>query len=179
VSDRPGDLDDASTRRRWTPTGVALVLAIVAIAAMWVYILGPWRSREVPTTLEDRTYAERAEPLCVAAQARIAALPPAASATTPEERADVLDAANDIVAGLVAELHRIEPSVDADRQYVDQWMADWDSYLESRRRYANVLASGRDDRFAVQAEGGHPITERMDGFADLNQMSSCRVPLDV
>jgi hypothetical protein len=178
VSDRPPDLDDTAGRH-WTPTGIALVVAVIAIIAMWAYILGPWRSREVPTTLEDLTYAERAEPLCAAAQARIDELPPAATARTPQERAEVLDDANAIVAALVAVLHEINPLVAADRQYVDQWMADWDSYLDSRLAYASTLASGLDDRFSVEAEHGRPITQRMDGFADLNDMPSCFVPLDV
>ena len=64
----------------------------------------------------------------------------------------MLEDANDIVAGLVADLHGIDPAVAADRQYVDQWMADWDSYLQSRRAYAAVLAGGRDEQFTVQAE---------------------------
>ncbi len=179
MSDTRPELDDANAKRRWTPTGIALIVAVVAIVAMWAYILGPWRSREVPTTLEDLTYAARVEPVCAAAQARIEQLPPAATATSPQERAEVLDDANDVVAALVADLHEIDPVVAADRQYVDQWMADWDSYLQSRREYARVLASGRDERFAVQAENGHPITQRMDGFADLNDMPSCFVPLDV
>jgi hypothetical protein len=175
----PPELDDTDAGRRWTPTAIALVVAVVLIIAMWVYILGPWRNREVPTTLEDLTYAARVEPVCTAAQARIEELPPAATATSPQERAEVLDDANDIVAGLVADLHEIDPAVAGDREYVDQWMADWDSYLQSRRAYAAVLASGRDEQFTVQAESGHPITQRMDGFADLNDMPSCFVPLDV
>jgi Na+-transporting methylmalonyl-CoA/oxaloacetate decarboxylase gamma subunit len=178
MSDTPRELD-TDAGHRWTPTGVALLVAVIAIIAMWVYILGPWRNREVPTTLEDLTYAERVEPVCAAAQARVEELPPAATAANPQERAEVLDEANDIVAGLVADLHEIDSVVAADRQFVDQWMADWESYLQSRREYASVLASGRDERFTVQAENGHPITQRMDGFADLNDMPSCFVPLDV
>jgi hypothetical protein len=178
VSDRPPDLDDTAGHH-WTPTGIALVVAVIAIIAMWVYILGPWRDRKVPTTLEDLTYAERVEPICAASQARIEELPPAATATSPQQRAEVLDEANEIVAALVDDLREIEPLVAEDQQYVDQWMADWTSYLASRREYARILASGRDDRFRVEAEGGHPITQRMDGFADLNDMPSCFVPLDV
>jgi hypothetical protein len=179
VTDRRPELDDTDAKSRWTPTGIALIVAVIAIIAMWAYILGRWRNREGPTTLVDLTYSERAERLRAAARARIDELPPAATASTPQERAEVLNDANEIVAGLVADLHEVEPLVAADQQYVDQWMADWDSYLASRRAYASILASGRDDRFTVEAENGHPITQRMDGFADLNDMPSCFVPLDV
>ena len=84
-----------------------------------------------------------------------------------------------MVADLVASLHALQPKVADDRQYTDQWLDDWDGYLASRQAYAKVLATGKDARFAVQAEGGHPVTERMDGFAVLNHMPSCQVPLDV
>jgi hypothetical protein len=165
---------------RWTPTAIGLLVAVILIALMWAYILSPWSKRgDVPTTLKDTSYTAAAERLCAASQAKINELPKAATAESPEERAAVLTQANGLVDDLVTQLHALQPKVDADREFVDQWMADWDSYLGSRRAYARVLASGKDDRFAVQAEGGHPVTERMDGFAVLNDMPSCQVPLDV
>ena len=54
-----------------------------------------------------------------------------------------------MVADLVKQLQALEPKVTEDRQFTDQWLADWDSYLASRRRYASMLATGKDDRFTV------------------------------
>ncbi|HEY4333399.1 MAG TPA: hypothetical protein VGM78_12540 [Ilumatobacteraceae bacterium] len=165
---------------RWTPTTVALLVAVILIVMMWAYILSPWsKTGDLPTTLKDKTYAATAEPLCAATQAQIAELPKAFTAGSPEERASVLTQADAMVATLVKQLHGLEPKVEQDRQFTDQWLADWDSYLTSRQRYAAILATGEDERFTVEAEGGHPITERMDGFAMLNNMPSCQVPLDV
>ena len=175
-------MSDSETRSgfRWTPTSIGLFVAVILIVMMWAYILSPWsKTGDVPTTLQDKTYAAQAEQLCAATQARIAELPPANTAKSPEERAGVLKQADAMVAELVHELHALQPKVTDDRQYTEQWLSDWDSYLASRQRYTAILATGEDARFTVQAEGGHPITERMDGFATLNNMPSCQVPLDV
>ena len=175
-------MSDNETRSgfRWTPTSVGLLIAVVLIILMWAYILSPWsKTGPVPTTLEDKGYATQAEQLCAATQAQIAELPKANTAKSPEERAGVLKQADGMVADLVNELHALQSKHADDRQFTDQWLADWDSYLASRQRYAAILATGEDERFTVEAEGGHPITERMDGFATLNKMPSCQVPLDV
>lgn len=164
----------------WTASSVGLLVAVLLIALMWAYILSPWSKRgDTPTTLKDTSYTAAAEEICATSQAKIAELPKAETAKSPEERATVLTEANGLVADLVTQLHALQPKVEDDRQFTDQWIADWDSYLASREAYARLLASGKDDRFAVEAEGGHPITERMDGFALLNDMPSCQVPLDV
>jgi hypothetical protein len=165
---------------RWSAGAIGLLVAVILIALMWAYILSPWsKTGDLPTTLKDKSYAATAEPLCAATQTKIDALPKAYTAESPEDRAAVLTKADAMVAILVKQLHGLEPKVAEDRQFTDQWLADWDSYLASRVRYASILATGKDDRFTVEAEGGHPITERMDGFAVLNEMPSCQVPLDV
>ena len=165
---------------RWTAGSVGLLVAVILIALMWAYILSPWSKHgDTPTTLKDASYTAAAEQICAASQTKINALPKADTAESPEDRARVLTEANGLVGDLVTRLHALQPKVEADRQFTDQWLTDWDSYLASREAYARILASGKDERFAVQAEGGHPITERMDGFALLNDMPSCQVPLDV
>jgi hypothetical protein len=170
----------SDTKFRWTASSVALLVAVILIALMWAYILSPFSKHgEAPTTLKDTSFTAAAEQACAAAEADIAKLPKAETAETAEQRASVLTEANAIVADLVKNLEAIEPKAAQDRQFTDQWLADWTSYLASRQAYAQLLATGKDSRFAVQAEGGHPITERMDGFALLNNMPSCQTPLDV
>lgn len=171
---------EAKSGFRWTASSIGLLVAVILIALMWGYILSPWSKHgDPPTTLEDTSYTAAAEQICATSQAKINALPKAITAKSPEDRAQVLTQANSLVADLVTQLHALQPKVDADRRFTDQWLADWDSYLASREAYARLLASGKDDQFTVQAEGDHPITERMDGFALLNSMPSCQVPLDV
>ena len=173
-------MSETKTGFKWTPTSIGLLVAVILIMLMWAFILSPWSKRgDVPTTLKDTTYTAAAEQACAATQASIKELPKAETASSPEERAGVLQQANAMVADLVASLHALQPKVADDRQYTDQWLEDWDGYLASRQAYAKVLATGKDARFTVQAEGGHPVTERMDGFAVLNHMPSCQVPLDV
>lgn len=180
MSDKGAEDNATKSGFRWTASSVGLLVAVILIALMWAYILSPWSKHgDTPTTLEDTSYTAAAEQICATSEVKINALPKAQTAKSPEERAQVLTQANALVADQVTQLHALRATVEADRHYTDQWMADWDSYLASREAYARLLASGKDDRFTVQAEGGHPITERMDGFAMLNEMPSCQVPLDV
>ncbi len=114
---------------------------MILIALMWAYILSPFSKHgDPPTTLKDATFTAAAEQACTTAEADIAKLPKAETAESPEQRAEVLTEANAIVADLVQSLRAIEPKVEQDRQFTDQWLADWDSYA---RVEAGVRAAAR------------------------------------
>jgi len=174
----PMDAGAGLARRvRWYH--VVLVVVLLGIAAMWIYGLF-FAPTTNPNRLADRAWAARNDALCAGAEQRLGALPPARSSTTPRERADVLDQANLIVAGLVDALGANTVSGSSrDQHLVGLWLADWGTYLGDRRDYATILHQGLDRPFAVTLKDGAPITERLDGFADANSMLKCETPLDV
>ena len=170
--------EPASARRfRWYHGVLAFVLFLIAL--MWIYAFF-FASGKNTNRVADRSWAARNEQICAGAKAKIDALPPARTAKTPAERAGVLDVANSLVADLVNSLKANKIVGTArDGHLVDLWLADWDLYLSNRRDYAAVLHQNLDKAFAVSLRDGTPITERLDGFADINDMASCETPGDV
>ena len=167
----------APSTRAWTRALVVLVC--LAIVGFWIYVfaLGPEDNEE--SRVGDEGFRAAAEARCAAAQAEIAALPPAYTATSPQDRAVVLAQANAVVDAMVADLRAMTPTDERDRSLVGQWLDDYDAYAAARRAHQEKLARGEDPQFAVPAVGGAPLTRRMDAFAEVNDMSSCEVPLDV
>jgi hypothetical protein len=163
-----------------------LVLVVLALAAMWVYVL--FIGKEVsPNRLEDQGWAEQAEPVCATAAARVGALPSARSFAGIEpldealrQRAEVGQEATDLVAAQVAALRGLPPPTGPnDGALLTAWFADWDTYLGDRADHVAEWRAGRDRPFAeTEADTGGPISDRMDALAKENGMPSCVVPRD-
>ena len=170
--------EDRLTRIGFVLAGGVVVLSL----AFWVWAFGPWVSRENPDRLEGRAFPERAEVICSDANDAIDALPEARTATSPQERAPVVEQANDLLAAMVADLRSTSAATAnaEDAVLIGLWLDDYETFVEDRREHAAKLASGQDVQLSVTAipEVG-PIDKRIDGFARVNDMESCTVPLDV
>jgi hypothetical protein len=64
-------------------------------------------------------------------------------------------------------------------EIVPQWEADYRTYLEDRREYADRLRGGADVAFTETAVDGIPISDKVEVFAGDNQMPSCAPPHDL
>jgi hypothetical protein len=171
--------------------GVGTILAVsvlVATFGFWVWAFSPWAPRENPDRLEDREFAESAEQRCSLTLVRIAEIPSARAAETPAERADQVELATLEVEAMVTDLRGLAEGVvdQTEQDILAQWFADWDQYVADRWAHVERLRSasgdtpGRDLAFVVSAVVGTGIyTERLDGFARVNDMDSCLVPGDV
>jgi hypothetical protein len=170
--------EDRLTRIGFVLAGGVVVLSL----AFWVWAFGPWVSRENPDRLESRAFPERAEVICGEANDAIDALPDARTATSPQDRALVVEEANDILAAMVDDLRATpEATVNPDDAVlIGLWLDDYTTFVEDRREHAAKLAAGEDVQLTVTAipEVG-PIDGRIDGFARVNDMDACEVPLDV
>jgi hypothetical protein len=159
---------------------VVASVVVVAMLAMWGYVLylafGPGRS-DPPDRLEDPTFARAAEERCSAALDRIAALPLAVEAETPEARAEVLDEANGHLDEMLDDLAVLAPAGE-EGDLVDAWLADWRTYLQDRADYAADLREDPDARLLVTPKGGDQITDYLDAFAQDNRMPACSTPTD-
>jgi hypothetical protein len=163
----------------------AVVVVVSALAAMWVYAF--FIADTSPADrLHDRAWAAQAQATCQPVAAQIAALPPARQFAdiVPKsaallQRAPVVDRATDLLAQMVGQLRRTAPSDHDDQDLVTAWLADYDSYLASRRAHTATWRAGQDPRFAVVEVDGQPIDGRMNDFADNNGMPSCETPGDL
>jgi hypothetical protein len=172
--------------RRWGLGRLAVLGAVVGLVAMWAYVVylavGPGRQPPIDR-LDDPAFAEAAEPRCAAAVEAVDELPVAAAVDTAEERAEVLDEANDIFEDMLDDLEGMLDLVPAgeQRERAEAWLSDWRTYLGDRRAYAEALRVDPEARLLVsekEGEGRH-VTGWIDEFAKANRMPSCATPTDV
>jgi hypothetical protein len=176
---------DAAEGWRWTPTRVVLAGVVVALVAMWVYVLylafGPGRQPPIDR-LDDPAFAQAAEARCAAAVASVDDLPVASETPTAAERAAVLEEADATFAAMLDDVEgmlRLVPAGDQ-RRRAAEWLADWRTYLGDREAYADALRADPGARLLVSEKPGEgrQITGWIDEFALANRMESCATPTD-
>ena len=187
----PAGTDDDATaaddrpRRRWGPTRVVLTLVVIALVAMWGYVVylafGPGRQPPIDR-LDDPAFAEAGEERCAEALDAVDELPVASEAPDAATRADVLDRADAVFAAMLDDLDGmvdLAPAGDQ-RRRATEWLADWRTYLGDRVAFADALRTDPDARLLVsEKEGeGQQITGWIDEFAKANRMPSCVTPTD-
>jgi hypothetical protein len=79
---------------------------------------------------------------------------------------------------MVDDLEPLAPDGE-DGEVVAEWIADWRTYLQDRRTYAEALREDPDARLFVTAKDHEQVTEYIDGFAADNDMPACATPIDV
>ncbi len=174
----------ATPRRRGPRVGTILAgLIAVSMIGMWVWVFafhlgGTWRDQQ-PGQLDDPTFAVAAEPVCAATMSELAQLPPAWETDTPATRSDAIDESVVILNDMVAELSTLPTGTD--QEAVDEWIADWQTYVEDRADYAKRLRADPSARFYVTQSDRdrRQITLAIDKFAETNAMPSCETPADL
>ena len=183
-ADEP-EVPEVAERRRWTPARVVLTLVVLAMLAMWVYVLflafGPGRQPPIDR-LDDPAFAEAGEARCAEAVAAVDRLPVASESETAADRAEVLAQADAIFADMLDDLDAsvdLAPAGDQ-RRRAAEWLADWRTYLGDREAYAEALRTDPEARLLVSEKPGEgrQITGWIDEFAKANRMPSCVTPTD-
>lgn len=177
---------DASRTRRGARR--LLVVAVIAsFVGIWGYVmyLSFFEGRAEPRDrLDDTRFTAAAEETCSEFRADFDRLPLASEVDSPEERADLLDEATDGLEVMVTRLEGLVPPRDQDEaRAVDRWLADYRTYLQDRREYADAQRDPTNERydrpFTVTDRGGFQIDVIIDDFARINYMESCEAPNDV
>jgi hypothetical protein len=167
--------------RRARATRGVLVVIVVAMVAMWGYVVylafGPGR-QDPPDRLDDPSFAPAAQIRCDAALDAVAALPRAGEVRTPAERADVVEAANQVFAAMLVDLEALAPDGE-DGRIVRAWLGDWRTYLGDREAYAAAVRDDPEARLYVSARDHEQVTEYVEAFAADNHMPACAPPNDV
>jgi hypothetical protein len=175
----------SDTRRTLRRFGViAIVLSFVGIWGYVMYLTFFEGRAEPRDRLDDTDFTAAAEEACAESNAFFADLPFANEVSSPEERADLLDEASDELEVLVSRLEGLVPPRDADEATaVQRWLADYRTFIQDRREYADAQRDPSSDRydqpFAVTDRGGFQIDVLIDDFAGINDMPSCETPNDV
>ena len=177
---------DGGPRRNppWLPKNRAgatvAVVALLVMGGFWIWAFSPLAPSGHPDVLHNVVFTHNAEDICARAVAAADRLPQAAEATGPEDRSTQITTATIVFADMLGELHgAADEVVGSDAELLDAWLADWDTYLDDRRAYAETLAGGSDPPFTVTARDGEAVTGYIDIFAEVNSMPSCATPGDV
>ena len=173
-------------KRKITVWTVVIGVALVAIAAMWIYafFFANVKSSDI---MPDKAWVARAEAACAAVKPKIAAQPAAITFKniTPRsealrQRADVADKVTGYVRELVTTLKADKPGDAASLNLATLWLAEYDVYIKDRDAHVAQFRAGNDPPFAeTPNDKGAPGSVRMDTFVRLNRMPSCQVPLDL
>ena len=158
-----------------------IVLAVLCVA-FWVAIYA-WTliadHGDPPDHLSDRAFPEAAEPVCAAAMAEVESFGRATAVETIEERADLVERQDAVLAALVADLRRLPLPDGEEGGWVREWLDDWQTHVEDRERWAARLHAGEDPPFVETPKGNDRVSEAVDHFAEVNDMPSCATFNDV
>ena len=173
------DVEEHQGRRTWF--WVTLV-CVAALMGGWAYLIFFYDPGLLIDELADKTFPTQAEEVCAAAVAQLDTLPPANLATSADDRADTVEQSNVILADMVDDLRPLVPTGPAKVVAgVNEWLDDWDTYIGNRVEYAGNLRDDSEARFLESTKGTSTkgITRAINGFAEVNGMTSCTSPADL
>jgi hypothetical protein len=175
--------DPRLQRRRKRATRVQLVVLVLNLV-FWGAILGWTLLRDPsaylpPDRLTDRALPATAEGRCVDGRSEIADLGLPLVADTPVERAETIDAENEVLVAMVDDLAELDRPADEQGAWVATWIEDWRTHIEDRQRWADRVRAGDDGPFVERVRGNDQVSSVVDNFAEVNEMESCATLEDV
>jgi hypothetical protein len=175
----PGDGDGAGPggepgRSRSRVLRVSLVAALVVLLGLWAYALVYSVTRKDPERLSS---AQRHAVLdaCHQAAAAMRALPVVPTPPTNATVSARAEGETGVLARMVATVRRIEPSRDAARQALHEWLDDWEIMLHARRTYAQEVLHDKSAKLVTPVDAGAPIFVRMNKYTDSKGLADCSV----
>ncbi len=167
---------------------VVLILVCAILASMWVYYFF-FASDVGVYQLQDKSWREKASPICVAAEAKRAELVDTEGGyitnPTPEqmrERADIVDRATDIVEQMLNDIVAIAVNNDDDRLRLDTFEKNYRIIISDRRRYTAKLRELKLQQYNETVVGGGPVSNVVFDFTagvKSNDVPECSPPDDL
>jgi hypothetical protein len=169
--------------RRRSPWRYVLAVVVVLFTAFWIWALF-FASKEAVNKIGDSAWAARAQQICTAAKAERVQLADLRRIDPDDramlaERAGVIDRATDIVERMLDDVVAVAPTDAKGQAIVPLWAADYRTYIQDRRAYADTLRGGENPPFAETAVDGIPISDKLTVFAGDNRMPDCAPPVDL
>ncbi|MDO3701780.1 hypothetical protein Q3W71_08815 [Micromonospora sp. C28SCA-DRY-2] len=156
---------------RWWVLGGGLVV-VSAVCGVVVFCAGLWTyaNHDRPELIDDPPVSEVAESACATMRATVAAkaAPPGAPV---DARVRSIREQNAAVTAMVAQVRGLDADLLADDRPTTLWLADWETLVQTRERYAADLAAGGRPHFVAPTADGEPLTDRMNSVGLL-----CEVP---
>ncbi|MET7966370.1 hypothetical protein [Micromonospora sp. NPDC005305] len=167
----PGSAPPGRGSAGWWVLGAVLVV-VIAVGGVVVFCAGLWTyaNHDRPELIDNPPVSEVAENACATMRATVAAkaAPPDAPV---DARVRSIREQNAAVTVMVAQVRDLDRDLLADDRPTDAWLADWETLVGARERYAADLAAGRRPHFVVPTADGGPLTDRMNSVG-----LRCEVP---
>jgi hypothetical protein len=160
-----------------------LVVVSLGIAAFWVWALF-FPPKQPVARLDDVAWTERADSICREANLARNSLTDTrriedVGEGALSERADLIDRATDIVAGMIDDVMSVTPIGPDDASLAEQWATYYRTLVDDRREYTEVLRAGDNPPFPETTIDGAPISEYINDFTVANRMKACSSPADL
>ena len=157
------------------------LFVVLCLTAFWVWAFSPWAPSDKADGISDKAFLRTANAACKTMQDTLDTLPPAVASTSAAARADVVEKSAAPMAAMIAELRAASAGLTGkDAELVALWIGDWETYSADRQTYAKALRNDERAVFIVsQRNNEGQITRTMDGFARVNELEHCIVPIDV
>jgi hypothetical protein len=158
---------------------ITVAVIIIGLVLFWIFVFVI--SKPINDTLPDHNWGPAAEAVCtdVVNQLHAANLVDVV-AKTPQERADLVERQDAILATQVARLRAIPTTDVTTRNATTAWLNDWDTWLRDRAAWLVKLRNGEDAPFLeTQDKNGTPSSEALGTFAQINKMPDCATPVGV
>jgi hypothetical protein len=158
-----------------------VITIIVVLVATWVYVFTVAGQADPANTIADDTFAPAAQAICADTIAQIEELPAPRDTNTAAERSAVVVESTDLLTVMVADLRAMAPAADDPEDgWMQQWLDDFEFYLEDRFAYAEALLDDPEARFLITVRGDRDrLTADLDQVALANDMLDCATPKDV
>ena len=152
-------------------SGLAIKICLVmGMGLLWIYAFF-----FAPSGNPDRL----SERMCQKASLQINDLPSAREASTPADRANVLEEATSILENMKTDIAALTLQKEKDRFNVSSWLTDWETYIQDRKNHVRRLREEGDvEPLLTALTDSKSIVERMNGFARVNDLKNCLDPGD-
>ena len=163
----------------WSVGRVLIVVAVLGMVAFWAWIFSGAPARYNADYL-DRAYAAELEQRCEQLRDELATYPNAIDAVDQDERADILDDTNPVVAAFIDDLDAGAPTSGDAATSMEGWIADWRTYLANREDYADRLRTEENAQLLLDRSPlGDSVDKTIQVFAQVNEIEACETPGDV
>lgn len=156
----------------------AIGLAILAIAAMWIYGF-VFADNSAVAKVQDTAWTQRAQNICTRRNDLLDQNSTNVRKTgdgSPQSVGQGVSKATDIIEAALAEVLAVKPPSAHDQQLIAKWESLYRTYIADRRATEAKLAKGQKAELNETTLNGAPISETIGDFTKPNRMDACSVP---
>jgi hypothetical protein len=157
---------------------IAIGLAIVFIAAMWLYAF-VFASESAVAKVNDTSWSKRAAEICDRRNELLdqnAKNTRATSDGSPQSIGIGVAKGTDIIETALDEIQAVLPSSAHDQKLIAEWDRLYRIYITDRRATEVKLVAGEAAELNETTLHGAPISESIADFTKVNRMASCSAP---